>query len=203
MVHVKLNHKSLMHSEIKCNFEKCQQVYNNIYHLKRHILSNHANNPRHLQHVSTVNIARRQEKDISQSTILSVHNYLDKERNSIIDIMSSTCNENNNMSIIQIQEKINKTATLVVAKLYASGTLNRTVINDIIKTMSSFYNSICLPMLRIKYNNIDGLRDILQVIEGAFNNFQTEYSTFKYLQNIGYLIMPSTVTIDTSVIFGH
>jgi len=109
--------------------------------------------------------------------------------------MSSTCNESNNISILQVQEKISKAATLIVAKLYACGMLSRIIINDIIKTISSFYNSICLPLLKIKYNNIDGLQDILQVIENAFNNFKTEHSTFKYLQNIGCLIMPSTVTI--------
>lgn len=190
-----------MHSTIKCNFENCSQVYNNVYCLKRHILSNHINNSRHLQRISTAKNAERKEI-ISQLTINSVHDYLAQERISIIDIISSTCNEGNNMDIIQVQEKINTAATLVVAKLYAYRTLNRTVTNDIIQTMSSFYNSVCLPMLKIKYNNIDGLQDILQIIETAFDNFKTEYSTFKYLKSIGCLIMPSIITIDTSIIFG-
>lgn len=189
-----------MHSTIKYNFENCSQVYNKVYCLKRHILSNHINNSKHLQHISTAKNAE-QKKDISQPTINSVHNYLAQERISIIDIMSCTCNEGNNMDIVQVQEKINTAATLVVAKLYACKTLNRTI-NDIIKTISSFYNSVCLPMLKIKYSNINGLQDILQIIETAFDNFKTEYSTFKYLQNIGCLIMPSTITIDTFIIFG-
>lgn len=201
MTHIRLQYKSLMHSEIKCNFEKCPQVYSNIYCLKRHILSNHTTNSKHLPHVSTVKSAERKENEV-QSTKLSVLDYLDKERCDIIDIMSSTCNESNNINIAQIREKINKSATLVVAQLYACGTLNRVSINTIIKTFSQFYNSICLQLLRIKYNNIDDLQDILQIIENAFNNFKTEHSTFKYLQSIGYLIMPSTVTIDTYAIFG-
>lgn len=112
---------------------------------------------------------------ISQLTINSIHDHLTQERISIIDILSNTCNEGNNMDIVQVQEKINTAATLVVAKLYAYRTLNRTVTNDIIQTMSSFYNSVCLPMLRIKYNNIDGLQDILQIIETAFDNFKTNF----------------------------
>jgi len=167
-----------MYSAIKCNFENCSQVYNNIYCLKRHILSNHINNSKHVQHVSTVESAKekvRKEKPVFQSTIHSVHDYLVQERSSIIDIMSSTCNESHNINILQVQEKISKAATLIVAKLYACRTLSRIIINDIIKTISSFYNSICLSLLKIKYNNIDGLQDILPLIENAFNNFKTEF----------------------------
>lgn len=177
MIHIKLKHKSLMHNTIKCNFENCSQVYSNVYCAKRHILSSHINNPRHLQHISTAKNAERKEV-ISQSTINSAHDYLTQERINVMDIMSNTCNEGNNMDIVQVQEKINTAATLVVAKLYACRTLNRTVINDIIKTISSFYNCVCLPMLKNKYNNIDGLQDVLQIIETAFDNFKTEYSTF-------------------------
>lgn len=201
MAHVKLSHKSLMHCEIKCNFEKCSQVYN-IYSLKRHILSDHMNNSSNLQHIGTAKMELRKQKNVLQSTTDTVRDYLYKERSSIIDIMSTTCNEINNMDMVQLKDKINESATIVVAKLYACGTLNRTVAHEIIQTISLFYNSICLPVIKNKYNNIDGLHDILQVIENAFDNFKTEYSTFRHLQNIGCLIMPSTIVIDTSVTFG-
>lgn len=58
-----------------------------------------------------------------------------QERISIIDIMSNTCNEGNNMDIVQVQEKINTATTIVVAKLYAYRTLNRIVTNDIIRDL--------------------------------------------------------------------
>lgn len=39
MTHIKLNHKSRMHCEIKCNFENCFQICNNIHSLRRYMLS--------------------------------------------------------------------------------------------------------------------------------------------------------------------
>lgn len=88
-------------------------------------------------------------------------------------------------------------------KLYVYGTLNRNMIHDIIINMSSFYNSICLEFLKTKYGNIDGLCNVLQIIENAFENFKTEYVTFQYLQNKKYLIMPSNKTLHSSLTFGQ
>jgi len=91
--------------------------------------------------------------------------------------------------------------THFVAKLYAYGTMNRTIIHDIILSTSSLYN-FCLEYIKLKYGKIDELCNILQVIKKAFENFKTEHLTFQYFQKIGCLILPSTKEIHSSLTFG-
>lgn len=148
MTHIKLNHKFLMHSEVQCNFEKCFQIYNDIYSLKRHILSEHVKDRSHLQkrEIHIKNIAQKTNRNVLQSTLNN--SILNKERNNIINMMSSTCNENNDTDISELKEKINECATHLVVKLYAHSTLNRNIIHEIISNISSFYNSICLEFLK-------------------------------------------------------
>lgn len=198
MAHIKLNHKSLFYSEVKCNFEKCTQIFNNIYCLKRHMLSKHISN-------YSQNICKKTEQGTNalQYSLNDANNVFHEKCNNIIEIISSTSNENNDINITDFKKKVDESATHLVMKLYADSTLNRNIIHDIIRNISLFYNSICLEFLKTKYKNIHDFYDVLQIIQNAFKNFKTEYLTFQYFQKIECLILPSDKIIHSFVTFGQ
>lgn len=95
MAHIKLKHKSCLYSEVKCNFEKCSQVYNNIYSLKRHILSKHIS-------YDSQNICKEsseQKTNVVKYALNDANNIFHEKCNNIIEIMSTTCNTSNDINI--------------------------------------------------------------------------------------------------------
>lgn len=114
----------------------------------------------------------------------------------------STCDVIDDNCIIVFKDKVNEYVTHLVAKLYVYGTMNRTIIHEIIMSICSFYSDFCLKFIKQKYGNIYELCYILQIIEKAFENFKSEHLTFKYFKKMGYLILPLIKKIHSSLTFG-
>lgn len=200
MIHIKLNHKSLMHLEIKCNFENCSQTYNNVYLLKRHILCKHIGDNNSLQSKRMKNIAQK-KRDVLQSALSNINSIFEEERMNVLDSILPTLNESNEIEMSEFKEKVYKSGLRFITKLYAKTTLNRNMIHEIMKNTLSFYNNICLEYLKNKYKHIDNLCNILQIIENAFDKFKTEHLTFQYLKNINCLIFPLNIKLHSSLTF--
>lgn len=127
MIHIKLNHKSRMHCEVKCNVENCFQIYNNIYSLKRHILSEHVKRRNDLKFIREKNILQQTSRNILHPILNNTNSILNVEYNNIISQISSTFDVNNDNYMFVFKEKLNECVTHFVAKLYAYGTMNRII----------------------------------------------------------------------------
>ena len=64
--------------------------------------------------------------------------------------------------------------------MYAFGTLNRKLINEIINNMCSTYLNDCLKLIQLKFSDEPMLKNMLQIVINGFRIFKTEHATFEF-----------------------
>lgn len=198
--HLKVQHKPFVRSEINCNIKYCNRGFQNVYSFIKHLNAKHSN----LEDLSLRFPKRVNRDDLRETDMLDNI----EKRPANLDNMLSVCTSyiettpKNDLSYDKCQTIVKHCAALLVAKMYANGNISRKLIYDIIENFKHFYNSICFEMLKKQLPEDATVSKLLHVIEDAFNDFNSEYRTFKYFQAKECLILPSQITVDTRILSG-
>lgn len=136
-----------------------------------------------------------------------LENIVDKPLN--LDNMLSMCTSyietipEDELTLEKFKTIVEHGAVSFIAKLYATSSMNRTLINELIDNIKTFYNSICFQALQKKLTDNSEIANMLQIVEHVFDDFKSEYLTLKYFQEKNYLIMPFQITVNTYIRLGN
>ncbi|KAJ8671524.1 hypothetical protein QAD02_002783 [Eretmocerus hayati] len=203
--HVKFKHKIFMNSSVICNVEKCQSSYNNVYSLIRRVRKFHDSNACSSKPGTSVPPAKNPGIDSSENDV-NVNEPSPESSNSF----ENASRESHDMpeepidpdlSSENLSNLVLNCALLFVTQLYAFNSMNRAAVHAIITSMCAMYIGRCFEFLQKKVSGGSELHNMFDIIKNGFKIFKTEYLTFKYLQKIGCLFLPTKVTIQSRFTF--
>ncbi|KAJ8678885.1 hypothetical protein QAD02_017989 [Eretmocerus hayati] len=195
-----------MNAHVSCNVANCQSSYNNVYSLIRHMRKIHDES-------STSNL----RQDTSTPPVENSEIEMNEDRN-VVDEIAPILNSSSenvpdeshdapeesvdpDLSSEKLSTMVLNCALLFVTQLYAFSGTNRAAVHAIITSMCAMYIGRCFEFLQKKVRGGSELDNMFNIIKNGFKMFKTEYLTFKYLQKIGCLFLPTKITIQSCYAF--
>lgn len=199
--HVKVNHKAFLHTEMQCNFTSCSRRFQNVYSLITHLHKNHSMS-------KDVRLQLDQSALSEDTNLINICSNIDKQPITLENLLSLCSlyvesNAEDTLTYENCKIIVQHGAALLIAKMYATGNMNRNLIHNIIDSIRTFYNSVCLGILKKHVETNSTVWNMIQIIEHVFDNFKSEHVTFKYLKDKEYLFLPSIITINTHIRIGN
>ena len=186
--HINLKHKEHVYFEIQCKHVNCFKKFQNVYSLIRHIKNTHTTA------VATNNAAPSANSfetlDVDKTLVGSGSNL------NVIDL-ENISNNTEDLSIENFKEIVFKSALGFVVKLYANRSLSRKMVHVIINDMMDMYVANSLNFMKKKFEKLDDLIKMMNIMNEGFNIFKSEHKTLKLLQELNLLIMPKSITIKS------
>ncbi|KAJ8684617.1 hypothetical protein QAD02_020410 [Eretmocerus hayati] len=201
MAHVKLRHESEMNSRVTCNIDDCRTSYHNVYSLVRHIKKIHDSPSVRNPEVAAANPPEEPPQIIIDSDDRIVIEEPPPVLNNIPNNLAfDDLNVLNNgvgpdMHSEYLTDFVLNCALLFVTHLYAYNNINRAAVHAIISAGCSLYIGPCFDFLRKRVGDNNELHSMFDIIKNGFKHFKTEFLTFKYLQEIGCLFLPTRITL--------
>lgn len=204
MLHIKVRHKLLMNTEVKCNFENCIGNFNNVYSLQKHILKIHSETFMQKAFFKQTELLTN---DVASPSIIKCNienslkdNLKDYLKYFNLDILLDTVENTDKINIKYFKNIVSEYSVRLVTKLYAIGNLNRKVTHTIINDIGINYISMYSDVLLEKFKDIEDFDIFLNIIKNDFKSFKSEYRTLKYLQEINCLFLPKLVTVNSFIL---
>lgn len=205
ITHFRYSHKLTMLNNVVCGQQSCQQDFQSLKSLRRHILAAHMN--------STDSVDCEVTCQYGGSDTEVHADVLDCE---IPFVGEENIDDDVDVDTFFDERGINLAAAAFIAKLKSHATIPASVVNDILNDVEEFFSSGCIKLLHKKTHrvlqmfNIEltdcRVQDLLQNFEklgDIFNGLKTEYQQMKYFEQSGLYIAPESIVVghrlDTSV----
>lgn len=204
-INIFISHLSYQHNishNFRCSYKDCCRIFHKRHAFKRHLMLNHVS-------ANVVNF----NKKISSENIIDSVQYSDSNESEIIENkklktdVSTNCNVSNVDS--QQNEKTNSFYYLLdiavnrfISKLYSISTLSRSVVQEIIMSVSDLLSSGILTVLKRNIES-DVPREncckMFTSLENIFNDLDTEYKRFKHFENSSCFVKPISMYIGSNL----
>lgn len=204
VIHVKIQHKTMMLSFCECHQKGCSRTFNNFYAYKRHLSLNHcvSFDPREIQNRNS-DIENSPNFPELESFIspnpMSTSSTIESPQAGCSFNESSVSNTNNFKSVVQ------KEIVSFVSQLYSVSILPRSFISCLIDNLNNLYNHTLIPILQQKCNSTDpkqslsDLTRMLTIMQHRFDDFKTDHQALKYFESSGALIKLQSINIFASL----
>lgn len=193
--HISLNHPSL--TNYHCYQSRCSRSFNNIHSLRKHYSKLHGHNasPHSITHNR---VPKENDNHISLESD-SLNSAVDLDRTSKATKEPSPANHNEKNSITN-------ELLCFISKLYTNPTLNRKVVQEIVKDCQGLLDnifSVILNMIPKNENCFESIKGEFRSIIDVFENLGTEYKRFKYLKESESFISPESFYIGRQTILDN
>jgi len=143
--HLQIIHSYNVFSVYKCAQDDCSRQYNSIKAFRKHLKDKHSAHI--LDEIHQAYLA-----EINEDVILNFNirnEQIDHDQNEQIEDMHNVA-----ITALDFKKAIFESSRALIAKLYASSTLNRTHVQEIIELISEFFSGGVITIFRLKILSI-------------------------------------------------
>lgn len=208
--HLRINHSYNVYSVYKCAQNGCSREYNSVKSFKKHLKDKHSAHmfgevplqAFHQEHLAELN--ENEELNLNIRNAVEPIDYGD-ENEQIGDM------HNVAITALDFKKVIFESSRALVATLYASSTLNRAHVQEIIELISEFFSNKFITMLRsktlsmlraveqeLRQDNLQHLIEMFNTLENILQGFETETQRINALKASESYICPRTYRIGVS-----
>lgn len=208
--HLRIIHSYNVYSVYKCAQNGCSREYNSVKSFKKHLKDKHSAHmfgevplqAFHQEHLAELN--ENEELNLNIRNDVEPIDYGD-ENEQIGDMYNAA------ITALDFKKVIFESSRALVATLYASSTLNRAHVQEIIELISEFFSNKFITMLRsktlsmlraveqeLRHDNLQHLIEMFNTLENILQGFETETQRINALKASESYICPRTYRIGVS-----